>query len=104
MSQIHPTHASTTAPINDPQPCPICGRFYCDGRWCSAAVSSWPDWPTYPKSRRIPHTCPVCGGRGMVPAGFYDSSPGSIGGAVSLAPERCCTCEGKGIVWEGVDA
>jgi len=45
-----------------------------------------------------PHRCPVCGGKGMVPAGFYQTNPyGSIG---NTDPETCRACDG-GIVWDG---
>lgn len=39
-----------------------------------------------------PHRCPVCEGRGFVPAGFYGSQVGTN-------PIECRACGGKGIVW-----
>ena len=45
---------------------------------------------------RRPFKCPVCGGRGIVPNGFYDIFPQSI---TSITPETCKTCHGTGIIW-----
>jgi|LSQX01.3.fsa_nt_gb DnaJ-class molecular chaperone len=45
---------------------------------------------------RRPFKCPVCGGRGIVPNGFYDIFPQSI---TSIIPETCKTCHGSGIIW-----
>ena len=43
-----------------------------------------------------PYLCPVCQGRGVVPAGFY-----GLGNLTSsLTPEQCRTCSGFGIVWD----
>lgn len=39
-----------------------------------------------------PYVCPVCGGRGAVPAEFYSS-----GGDTQAVP--CRSCHGTGIVW-----
>lgn len=40
-----------------------------------------------------PHCCPVCKGRGSVPAGFY--TPWGH----STAEDTCRSCGGQGIVW-----
>jgi DnaJ-class molecular chaperone len=40
-----------------------------------------------------PHCCPVCIGRGSVPAGFY-------GLGTALLAEVCRACSGSGIIWE----
>jgi hypothetical protein len=42
-----------------------------------------------------PYACPVCLGRGIVPAGFY-SLADSLSGT---APDKCRTCLGTGIIW-----
>jgi hypothetical protein len=45
-----------------------------------------------------PHKCPVCGGTGNVPSGFYHG-----GGFMFNAPtETCRSCTGQGVivVWE----
>lgn len=46
---------------------------------------------------KVPYRCPVCGGNGMVDAGFYSQTSGgwpSIGGT-----EICKSCNGTGIIW-----
>src|SRR5208282_6077669 len=45
------------------------------------------------KDLSTPHKCPVCNGRGKVPAGFY----GDQGTDVSEPP--CRSCHGSGLVW-----
>jgi hypothetical protein len=46
--------------------------------------------------------CPVCGGKGLVPKGFYDvsSNLGSIYKTTSITPETCRSCRGKGYIIE----
>jgi|GEM_PF-2019095 hypothetical protein len=52
-----------------------------------------PSWPVAQPSR-----CPVCGGVGLVSAGFYEGWPiGSI--SVDTPKEPCRSCDGEGIVW-----
>lgn len=47
-----------------------------------------------------PHTCPVCHGKGTVPAGFYDTQIGFYETPMDAKPEeKCRTCKGKGMVW-----
>jgi hypothetical protein len=41
--------------------------------------------------------CPVCGGNGLVPNGFYNTVTGEIM-TNSVAPEKCRSCDGTGIV------
>lgn len=45
-------------------------------------------------TERIWQACPVCGGRGFVPAGFY--SPGQH--ALSTNAEKCRTCDGRTVI------
>ena len=40
--------------------------------------------------------CPVCGGKGLVPRGFYDVS--SNLSTTSATPETCRSCGGKGYI------
>ena len=54
-----------------------------------------PEPQTEPKQ---PYCCPVCGGRGKVPAGFYDVW-GKTTNTTNLT-DTCRTCGGTGIVWE----
>jgi hypothetical protein len=49
------------------------------------------------ESSMTPHRCPVCAGRGTVPAGFY--SP--YGSGTNATPETCRSCNGGGVVWSG---
>ena len=46
-----------------------------------------------------PYMCPICSGRGFVPAGFY-----SLGTLVTDTPQEIChACLGTGILWERKD-
>lgn len=49
--------------------------------------------PSYPCWMR----CPVCGGNGQVPNGFYEQTGGRWITA-STTPEKCRACDGRGIV------
>jgi len=42
-----------------------------------------------------PYTCPVCGGKGTVPSGFYDP----FGRSSTIAEEQCKSCYGRGVLW-----
>jgi len=44
-------------------------------------------------AERKPHICPVCYGRGIVPAGFYETT------FTEAQEEPCRSCQGTGIVW-----
>lgn len=55
-------------------------------------------WECVPLTRSKPHVCPVCSGRGTVPAGFYREGPDA-----SKLPQTCRTCWGSGVVWEPVN-
>jgi DnaJ-class molecular chaperone len=46
-----------------------------------------------PKS---PHRCPVCFGKGKVPAGFYDEYDGYT--TAVKQPETCRGCGGTGVI------
>lgn len=45
-----------------------------------------------------PYRCPICGGTGQVPNGFYDQTNGNWSTS-STIPELCRSCNGTGIVW-----
>ena len=49
----------------------------------------------------IPHRCPVCGGNGFVPNGFYIQIMGSWS-TNSTTPETCRSCNGTGILWSNL--
>lgn len=55
------------------------------------------DEPDYPPINR-PYTCPVCGGNGLVPNGFYTRTS-EVWGTTSTVPDTCRSCNGTGIVW-----
>lgn len=42
-------------------------------------------------------TCPVCFGKGIVASNFY-AAPGYEGFSTNTAPEKCRSCDGRGIV------
>ncbi len=44
-----------------------------------------------------PCCCPVCGGNGLVPNGFYLTVTGQITTS-SCAPETCRSCSGRGYI------
>ena len=52
-----------------------------------------------------PYVCPVCGGRGTVPRGFYNYLAASTTDTIpemcgpSLETKLCRSCAGTGIVW-----
>ena len=46
---------------------------------------------------KTPHACPICGGKGFVPNGFYKDEAGSQ--TISISPETCQTCGGNCILW-----
>lgn len=44
-----------------------------------------------------PHLCPVCQGRGTVPANFYNPE---LNTNTSAAYEKCRSCIGAGYIWD----
>lgn len=42
------------------------------------------------------HLCPVCKGRGIVDAGFYNINGCPI---TNTKPVKCRTCKGSGVLW-----
>lgn len=42
------------------------------------------------------YVCPVCKGRGIVDADFYNINGGPI---PNTEPVKCRTCKGKGVLW-----
>ena len=65
--------------------CGVCGERQLGSHVCFGPQSVA---PTYSVQR-----CPICEGRGHVPAGFY-----GMGVATDLNPETCQNCNGKGIL------
>lgn len=57
-----------------------------------------PQWLATFNQERKPYRCPVCGGRGTVPHGYYSTqNPGW--NTADITPETCRACGGTGIVW-----
>jgi hypothetical protein len=48
-----------------------------------------------PLSEPKPYCCPVCFGKGTVPAGFYDTGIN----VTIIYPENCRSCSGSGVLW-----
>lgn len=71
--------------------CDLCGLS------CNEPVSWHYQGAQELKEVKVPHTCPVCGGNGLVPAGFYLTVTGQITTS-SCAPETCRSCMGKGFI------
>lgn len=44
-----------------------------------------------------PFKCPICNGKGIVPAGFYTSI--TYNWISANTSEKCRTCNGQGIIW-----
>ena len=42
--------------------------------------------------------CPICGGKGLVPNGFYTAIGTSYYSTTSTSPETCRSCGGKGYI------
>jgi hypothetical protein len=49
--------------------------------------------------REAPHRCPVCGGTGLVPNGWYGAIGTRSYSTSSVTPEPCQSCNGSGILW-----
>lgn len=45
----------------------------------------------------VPFKCPVCGGRGIVPGGFYTALSNTW--LSNCTSEQCRQCGGRGIIW-----
>lgn len=45
------------------------------------------------------YKCPVCDGKGFVPAGFYNTN-GQSWYSFNTSPEVCRSCNGKGVIKE----
>lgn len=70
--------------------CNICGKSH-DSTACPCELTK-----TWDQSM-TPFCCPVCGGNGIRPQGFYTQTTGmwtSSGGT-----EQCRSCTGTGVVW-----
>lgn len=72
--------------------CTVCGQIHnSEACPCKLTYVIW-------GSERRPYCCPVCGGNGIKPLGFYNLTSGmwtSSGGT-----EECRSCTGTGVVWQ----
>lgn len=48
------------------------------------------------RESQSPHSCPVCGGKGLVMPGFY-SPWGAFG--TNVVQDTCRSCGGSGVLW-----
>mgnify|MGYP001363827711 CR=1 FL=1 len=60
-------------------------------------ISQKPLQPTAEGAEEVAQRCPVCGGNGLVPNGFYLQTGGTWLSS-SLAPETCRACNGTGVI------
>ena len=56
-----------------------------------------PNWEIEFHQNKQPYKCPVCGGSGLVPNGYYNQTSG-VWSTTSTTPETCKSCNGTGIV------
>ena len=82
-------HCHPHNPFNPPYYTPYFQPFIDPYQYAAPIVWS------VPVTEKMPHKCPVCKGRGQMPAGFYEV--GGIDGAKRVA---CRSCAGNGLVWE----
>ena len=47
---------------------------------------------------KVPHLCPVCIGKGIVPNGFYRVLTQCYTTS-DITPETCKPCNGTGVIW-----
>jgi len=57
-----------------------------------------PEQPTAEGAEEKVQCCPVCGGNGLVPNGFYSQTSGCWTTA-SISPEVCRSCNGTGVIF-----
>ena len=48
---------------------------------------------------KLPHRCPICYGKGIVPMGFYNLGHNSYNTTTASASETCRSCSGQGVIW-----
>lgn len=68
--------------------CPMKRALDAQTRWADEAEAE------VERLTAIPYRCPVCGGRGAMPLGFY--SMGEL--SSSATPDTCRACGGRGII------
>ena len=82
--------------------CPSCLRSKdkckCIQRQMKSTPSASNDGKPFVIGTLTPHICPVCGGNGLVPNGFYMQTSGHWSSS-DATPEKCRTCNNSGVVW-----
>ena len=89
--------------------CFVCGKLECEVRedavtmftFCDSCLKKLRDilngQQLSVSVESVPHRCPVCGGNGLVPNGFYRQTSGNWV-TTDATPEQCKSCNGIGIV------
>jgi len=73
------------------------GNIVNHGKVCFEECEKYKYTASKQLTQSIPHYCPVCGGNGLVPNGFYTSGLGHWS-TTSTMPEKCRSCGGKGYI------
>lgn len=80
--------------------CERCGGVLLTfGKCTTAPIRVYLPVPT--TIQKQPFRCPVCGGNGLVPDGFYDTTTGQWTAPTYVLYVKCRSCNGTGIVWGG---
>lgn len=84
--------------------CGVCGLELgvCGGHQPLSQNLTFPAvWPAQPPPRptSVPHQCPICLGKGLLPHGFYAVTIGGTTDSGSTEPEKCRSCCGSGLLW-----
>lgn len=98
---MHNTATAQASVTGDAFPCGVCGSLIwagqihtCAGTPLHLRSTNIPLMPSQPIPMYTLQCCPVCGGRGNVPAGFYGRMVSSTG----TGPEPCQSCDGRGML------
>ena len=66
---------------------------------CGVCGAVWVNEIQLPEPRgwKVAQQCPVCGGCGLVPCGFYEQY--GVATTTVFSRQPCRSCSGTGIVW-----
>lgn len=81
--------------------CNKCGGYIYTDDYCTAInINSCicTDEPIVTQPQKQPFRCPVCGGNGLVPDGFYNITTGQWTAPTYVLSINCRSCNGTGIV------
>lgn len=96
MSTTPPATPPSTPPPSNPHNPSFASRFV-GGMPAATASEHGAARPV--SGSTAPHVCPICLGKGKVPASFYGEDVTS-GVAAVTRTTMCLACNGTGIVWE----